>query len=43
MADEQANNEAPQQQFIIQKIYCEDISFEPPNSPAMLPKNGSRN
>ncbi len=36
MADEQANNEAPQQQFIIQKIYCKDISFETPNSPAMF-------
>jgi len=36
MADEQASNEAPQQQFIIQKIYCKDISFETPNSPAMF-------
>ena len=36
MADEQVNNEEPKQQFIIQKIYCKDISFETPNSPAMF-------
>lgn len=45
MADEQANNEAPEQkannetpeqQFIIQKIYCKDVSFETPNSPQMF-------
>jgi preprotein translocase subunit SecB len=36
MADEQASNEAPEQQFIIQKIYCKDVSFETPNSPQMF-------
>lgn len=39
MADEQANsgnNEANQQQFAIQKIYCKDISFETPNSPQIF-------
>ncbi|MCK5697768.1 MAG: protein-export chaperone SecB [Gammaproteobacteria bacterium] len=36
MADEQVNNEEKQQQFIIQKLYCKDISFETPNSPAMF-------
>jgi len=45
MADEQkkkekkakeANSEEAQQQFIIQKIYCKDISFETPNSPQMF-------
>ena len=39
MADEQAkeaSSEQAQQQFIIQKIYCKDISFETPNSPQMF-------
>ncbi|MCU7938099.1 MAG: protein-export chaperone SecB [gamma proteobacterium symbiont of Bathyaustriella thionipta] len=39
MADEQANatnNEAAEQQFVIQKIYCKDVSFETPNSPQMF-------
>jgi len=39
MADEQANaaeNKQTQQQFVIQKIYCKDISFETPNSPQMF-------
>ncbi len=35
MADEQAS-EAVEQQFIIQKIYCKDVSFETPNSPEMF-------
>ncbi len=35
MAEEQAN-EAVEQQFIIQKIYCKDVSFETPNSPEMF-------
>ena len=36
MADEQANNEEVKQQFIIQKIYAKDISFETPNSPKLF-------
>ncbi len=43
MAEEQAEsseaantNEAPEQQFAIQKIYCKDVSFETPNSPQMF-------
>ncbi len=38
MADEQASGttEEAQQQFIIQKIYCKDVSFETPNSPEMF-------
>lgn len=42
MADEQATNgaAAPQEpqapQFAIQRIYCKDISFETPNSPAVF-------
>ncbi len=39
MADEQAsatNDEPVEQKFIIQKIYCKDVSFETPNSPAAL-------
>ncbi len=39
MADEQAgekNIDAAEQQFIIQKIYCKDVSFETPNSPEMF-------
>lgn len=39
MAEEQANatkNEAAQQQFSIQKIYCRDVSFETPNSPQIF-------
>ncbi|MBE9525656.1 MAG: protein-export chaperone SecB [Proteobacteria bacterium] len=38
MADEQTNatNEAAAQQFIIQKIYAKDISFETPNSPQLF-------
>lgn len=39
MSDEQAsanNEEQAQQQFIIQKIYCKDVSFETPNSPQMF-------
>lgn len=39
MAEEQANatnNEQAEQQFIIQKIYCKDVSFETPNSPQMF-------
>ena len=38
MADEQTNatNEEAAQQFIIQKIYAKDISFETPNSPQLF-------
>ncbi len=39
MADEQTNatnEEAAAQQFIIQKIYAKDISFETPNSPQLF-------
>ena len=42
MADEQANeaneatNEETKQQFIIQKIYSKDVSFETPNSPKLF-------
>ena len=39
MADEQAKeagSEAVEQQFIIQKIYCKDVSFETPHSPEMF-------
>ncbi len=36
MADEPVKNEETQQQFIIQKLYCKDISFETPNSPAIF-------
>lgn len=39
MTDEQsnaANNEQTEQQFVIQKIYCKDISFETPNSPQIF-------
>ncbi|WP_198263256.1 protein-export chaperone SecB [sulfur-oxidizing endosymbiont of Gigantopelta aegis] len=40
MAEEEqaseTNNEAAEQQFIIQKIYCKDVSFETPNSPEMF-------
>lgn len=44
MADEQATNgaAAPQEnqgaQFALQRIYCKDISFETPNSPAIFQK-----
>lgn len=37
---EQAGTEQPQQQFMIQKIYCKDISFETPNSPVIFTKEG---
>jgi preprotein translocase subunit SecB len=42
MADEQLTNgaAAPQEpqapQFAIQRVYCKDISFETPNSPAVF-------
>ncbi len=39
MANEQANantEEQAQQQFVIQKIYCKDVSFETPNSPQIF-------
>ncbi len=39
MANEQANagsEEQAQQQFVIQKIFCKDISFETPNSPQIF-------
>jgi preprotein translocase subunit SecB len=39
MADEQqsaTNNEQAEQQFVIQKIYCKDVSFETPNSPQIF-------
>ncbi len=31
-----ADNDAPQGQFLIQKIYVKDLSFETPNSPAIF-------
>jgi len=36
----QEGNEQQGQQFIIQKIYCKDISFETPNSPVIFTKEG---
>ena len=39
MANEQANSngeDQAQQQFVIQKIFCKDISFETPNSPQIF-------
>lgn len=40
MAEEESRNsgqqDAPQQQFAIQRIYTKDISFETPNSPAIF-------
>lgn len=37
MADEQAGNqEQPQQQFAMQRIYTKDISFESPQSPGVF-------
>ena len=39
MANEQANSNGEdqvQQQFVIQKIFCKDISFETPNSPQIF-------
>ncbi len=39
MANEQANSngeDQAQQQFVIQKIFCKDISFETPNSPKIF-------
>ncbi|WP_116368250.1 protein-export chaperone SecB [Parahaliea mediterranea] len=40
MADEQAvtGQEAPQQQFSMQRIYTKDLSFESPSSPAIFRK-----
>ena len=42
MADDNNTNEAtaeqPQAQFALQRIYCRDISFETPNSPAVFQK-----
>jgi len=37
---EQEGTEQSQQQFMIQKIYCKDISFETPNSPVIFTKEG---
>ena len=46
MTDEQTPNEnkateseQTQQQLVIQKIYCKDISFETPNSPQIFTQN----
>lgn len=38
MAEEQAaaNNEAPQQQFTLQRIYTKDVSFESPSTPKIF-------
>jgi preprotein translocase subunit SecB len=39
MADEQANQQnAPQQQFSMQRIYTKDLSFESPGSPEVFRK-----
>ena len=36
MAEENNQAGAQQGQFTIQKIYCKDVSFETPNSPAIF-------
>ncbi len=33
---QEASNEQAEPQFVIQKIYCKDVSFETPNSPQMF-------
>ncbi len=40
MADEQAatNGEQPQQQFVMQRIYTKDLSFESPGTPQIFKK-----
>lgn len=40
MAEEQAANqqEQPQQQFVVQRIYSKDLSFESPSTPAIFKK-----
>ena len=37
MAEENQNQQAAEQQFVIQKVYLKDVSFESPNSPAVFP------
>ncbi len=41
MADEQAaaQQDAPQQQFSLQRIYCKDVSFESPATPEIFRKS----
>ena len=41
MADEQAaaQQNAPQQQFSLQRIYCKDVSFESPATPEIFRKS----
>jgi len=36
MAEEEQNQQAAEQQFVIQKIFLKDVSFESPNAPAMF-------
>jgi preprotein translocase subunit SecB len=39
MADEQSQNNAPQRQLVLQKIYVKDFSFESPKAPAVFTTN----
>ncbi len=36
MAEENKNQQAAEQQFVIQKIFLKDVSFESPNAPAVF-------
>lgn len=36
MAEENQNQQAAEQQFVIQKIFLKDVSFESPNAPAVF-------
>jgi preprotein translocase subunit SecB len=36
MAEEDQNQQAAEQQFVIQKIFLKDVSFESPNAPAVF-------
>lgn len=39
MADEQPQNNAPQRQLVLQKIYVKDLSFESPKAPGIFTTN----
>lgn len=41
MAEE--NQQTTEQQFVIQKIYLKDVSFESPNAPAVFSSDGNEN
>jgi len=45
MADEQAaaQEQAPQQQFTLQRIYTKDVSFESPSTPKIFRQNWQPN